>query len=445
MKQALIKHIESLDLYSYTISKFEVEIKRFIAQIEDSYSEDERVQFEDLPFLDCKLQTKKRNPKKFKDIYAAADVSTRKKDQARPVLAGYEIHPENKTIASTDGRRLSVMEYAGSLEPNIYIKYKNNHLKNLSYAEYKDLQENKPELLQDWLIRDDLLHDNGNFFAIPSGTFPNYFSVIPESKSFTFQIKDIEQLYCSVRAAMQYYRLSSQNQTSNIPAVRINTNDKSIILNVNMLCDGLELMYYANNNSFSNIVVDCISSTAPVQISIPGTKNLYVFMPCTPDDEANILTVSNFQPVESSPGRKKKRTVKKQVKKVKPESVESLESVETVNPEPVPESVDIEPVQPVERDLSAFAGIEDYLNGLTRKQRKNLEFVQRFDFNGSITTEKRIAFINRMHLQGLLTATVRESSSKVHYLVCGQYVGENTYCYARFLLQAAESKQEISA
>ena len=111
----------------------------------------------------------------------------------------------------------------------------------------------------------------------------------------------------------------------------------------------------------------------------------------------------------------------------------------------MPESVDIEPVQPVERDLSAFAGIEDYLQGLTRKQRKNLEFVQTFDFNGSITTEKRISFINRMHLNGLLTATIRESSSKIHYLVCGQYVGENTYCYARFLLQAAESKQEISA
>ncbi len=70
MKQALIKHIESLDLYSYTISKFEVEIKRFIAQIEGNYSEDKRIQFSDLPFLDCKLQTKKRNPKKFKDIIA---------------------------------------------------------------------------------------------------------------------------------------------------------------------------------------------------------------------------------------------------------------------------------------------------------------------------------------------------------------------------------------
>ncbi len=401
MKKKLINHIESLDLYSYTISAFEVEIKRFIAQIEDSYSEDERVQFEDLPFLDCKLQTRKKNPKRFKSVYDAVRVAS-STDEARQALLGFKV--EYNALIATDGRRLASFDYAGPLKPGLYDK------------------NQKP--------------------SIDAG-FPDYKKILPQDFNHSMPIN--EQHYYSARAAMQYYRLVKQKNFSDTPAVRLNTKNLTIAFNVDFFCDGLNALYYANNNSFDNVILEYISDIKPLRLRVQGTNNIYYLMPCKIFDGSEELNLSNFQPVESSPGRKKKRTVKKQVKKVKPEPVESLESVETVKPEPVPESVDIEPVQPVERDLSAFAGIEEYLQGLTRKQRKNLEFVQRFDFNGVITEEKRISFINRMHLNGLLTATIRESSSKVHYLVCGQYVGENTYCYARFLINSAESKQEISA
>lgn len=85
------------------------------------------------------LKTIESKPKKFPSVYHAIKRCS-SEDESRKVLFGFYIPEDRKTIVSTDGRRLLILPYSGSLPSGNWDLYTGKALKMLNkmtYDEYK--------------------------------------------------------------------------------------------------------------------------------------------------------------------------------------------------------------------------------------------------------------------------------------------------------------------
>ena len=408
------------------------------------------------------LQTKECKPKKFRSIYHAVKTCS-STDKSRKVLCGFYIPEDRKTIVSTDGRRLLILPYSGSLPAGIWDLYTGKALKMLekmTYDEYKTIMasDNATHPIYSNLVKDycDLVYADGLWFKPIEGTYPDYMSVLPDECKLTDVCKPDASWYHGLQSALKMKKLLEFDSIEiglDLQVLQSKLIEKDESGNKKYTSElGLEDLHFCFNGKFFHDCFEilpqfcdfekmkfrcCIDAAneGPVMVSSEDGSAFYVLMPMRGDDNtSNGFVVNQMQKAPEKPAKKsakpaapEKPAIVEPVQEVQ-EVLNVVESQETPVLEALPES---EPITPVNQQSPVFKRENVLACGLSPRAIKNLSFVQ--IINGDQMS--RFEFIRRMSEAGRLKTTVwTDSKGKLHYLVNGQFLGQVAYNYANSII-----------
>jgi DNA polymerase III sliding clamp (beta) subunit (PCNA family) len=411
-----------------------------------------------LKTIDCK-------PKKFRSIYHAVKTCS-STDESRKVLFGFYIPEDRKTIVSTDGRRLLILPYSGSLPAGNWDLYQGKALKMLekmTYDEYKSIMasDNATHPIYSNVVKDfcDLIYADGFWFQKIEGVYPDYMSVLPDECKLTDVCKPDASWYHGLQSALKLQKLLEFNSVEiglDLQALQSQLIEKDES-GTEKYTDALEPkdLHFCFNGKFFNDCFEilpqfcdfekmkfrcCIDDATgkPIIISSEDGSAFYVLMPMRGDDNtSNGFTVNQMQKAPEKPAKKsakpsapEKPVIVEPVQEVQEvqEVQNVIESQETPVLEALPES---EPITPVNQQSPVFKRENIRTSGLSPRAIQNLSFVQ--IINGDQMS--RFEFIRGMSEAGILkTAIWEDSKGKLHYLVNGQFLGQVAYNYANSII-----------
>ncbi len=410
------------------------------------------------------LQTKDCKPKKFKSIYHAIKTCS-SIDETRKIMFGFLITETRDQIVSTDGRRLLVLPYTGSLESGTYDLYNGNALKMLekmTYQEYRNLMDgesrNHPIFTLGGNDFADLIYADGYWFRKMEGTYPDYMSVIPERKHQITPENITSEWLNSTNSVKHLFKVIKKDCET---FVGVDFANSTRVFNVDFLHDGISAMVYAGGfdglqiSAYEKYETDGgLQTIGPSIMTAKNDKAFYVLMPCR--ESCDLITVNrkngNAPHAKATPAKKPVKaveSVKVEIPAIvkshiivgspapieKPAIVEPvqevqsvIESQETPVLEVLPES---EAITPVRRQTPVFKRENIRASGLSPRAIQNLSFVQQI--NGDQMS--RFEFIHAMSEVGNLKTSVwTDSKNKLHYLVNGQFLGQVAYNYANSII-----------
>jgi len=408
------------------------------------------------------LQTKECKPKKFRSIYHAVKTCS-STDESRKFIRGFYITEKADQIVSTDGRRLLVLPYSGSLPTGNYDLYAGKALKileKITYEEYKTIMasDNATHPIYSNLVKDfcDLIYADGFWFQKVEGDYPDYMSVLPDECKLTDVCKPDLSWYHGLQSALKLKKLlefSSEAIGFDLQVLqsKLIGKDES---GTKKYTDKLELedLHFFFNGKFFNDCFEilpqfcdfekmkfrcCIDAAneSPVMVSSEDGSVFYVLMPMRGDDNtSNGFTVNQMQKAPEKPAKKsakpaapEKPAIVEPVQEVQ-DVLNVVESQETPVLDVLPES---EPITPVTTQMPVFKRENVLACGLSPRAIKNLSYIQ--IINGDKMS--RFEFIRGMSEAGSLKTTVwADSKGKLHYLVNGQFLGQVAYNYANSII-----------
>lgn len=402
------------------------------------------------------LQTKECKPKKLRSIYHAVKTCS-STDESRKVLFGFYIPEDRKTIVSTDGRRLLILPYSGSLPAGNWDLYAGKALKMLekmTYDEYDAAMQDLAHPLHSCAIKDygNLTYADGFWFQKLEGDYPDYMSVLPDECKLTDVCKPDASWYHGLQSALKLQKLLEFSSVEigldlqvlqSKMIVKDESGDKKYTSELE-----LEDLHFCFNGKFFNDCFEilpqfcdfekmkfrcCIDAAkeGPIMVSSEDGSAFYVLMPMRGDgNTSNGFTVNQMQKAPQKPAKKsakpaapEKPAIVEPVQEVQ-EVLDVVESQETPVLDVLPES---EPIKqsPVFKRENVLAC------GLSPRAIKNLSYIQ--VINGDRMS--RFEFIRGMSEAGSLkTAIWEDSKGKLHYLVNGQFLGQVAYNYANSII-----------
>lgn len=406
------------------------------------------------------LQTKECKPKKFRSIYHAVKTCS-SDDESRKIIHGFYITEKADQIVSTDGRRLLVLPYSGSLPTGKYDLYTGKALKMLekmTYDEYDAAMQDLSHPLHSCAIKDygNLAYADGFWFKKLEGDYPDYMSVLPDECKSTDVCNTDLSWYHGLQSALKLQKLLEfdsieigldlqvlqskligKDESGNKKyTAELELEDLHFIFNGKFFNDCFEIL--PQFCDFEKMKFRCCIDAAnesPIMVSSEDGSAFYVLMPMRGgDNTSNGFTVNQMQPAPQKP-------VKKSAKPAAPEKpaivepvqeaqevLNVIESKETPVLEALPES---EPITPVTTQMPVFKRENVLACGLSPRAIQNLSYIQ--VINGDQMS--RFEFIRGMSEAGSLKTTVwTDSKGKLHYLVNGQFLGQVAYNYANSII-----------
>lgn len=408
------------------------------------------------------LQTKECKQKKFRSIYHAIKTCS-SVDKTRRVLFGFYIPEDRKTIVSTDGRRLLILPYSGSLPAGNWDLYQGKALKMLekmTYDEYKSIMasDNANHPIYSNLVKDfcDLIYADGFWFQKIEGVYPDYMSVLPAENKLTNVCTPDASWYHGLQSALKLQKLLEFDSVEiglDLPVLQSKLIGKDESGTKKYTSDlALEDLHFCFNGKFFNDCFEilpqfcdfekmkfrcCIDAAneSPVMICSEDRSAFYVLMPMRDDNNtSNGFTVNQMQVAPEKPVKKsakpttpEKPAIAEPVQEAQ-EVLNVIESQETPVLEALPES---ESTIPVRRQTPVFKRENIRTSGLSPRAIKNLSYIQ--VINGDQMS--RFEFIRAMSESGNLKTSVwTDSKNKLHYLVNGQFLGQVAYNYANSII-----------
>lgn len=400
------------------------------------------------------LQTKECKPKKkSRSIYHAAKTCS-STDESRKVLFGFYIPEDRKTIVSTDGRRLLILPYSGSLPAGSWDLYTGRALKMLekmTYDEYDAAMQDLAHPLHSCAIKDygNLTYADGFWFQKLEGDYPDYMSVLPDECRLTDVCKPDASWYHGLQSALKMKKLlefdsieigldlqvlqsklieKDESGTKKYTS-ELELEDLHFCFNGKFFYDCFEIL--PQFCDFEKMNFRCCIDAAkesPIMVSSEDGSAFYVLMPMWGDDNtSNGFTVNQMQKAPQKPAAPEKPAIVEPVQEVQ-EVLNVVESQETPVSDVLPES---EPITPVNQQSPVFKRENVLASGLSPRAIKNLSYIQ--VINGDQMS--RFEFIRGMSEAGILkTAIWEDSKGKLHYLVNGQFLGQVAYNYANSII-----------
>jgi DNA polymerase III sliding clamp (beta) subunit (PCNA family) len=415
------------------------------------------------------LQTKECKPKKFRSIYHAVKTCS-SMDESRKVLFGFYIPEDRKTIVSTDGRRLLILPYSGSLPAGNWDLYTGKALKMLekmTYDEYDAAMQDLAHPLHSCAIKDygNLTYADGFWFQKLEGDYPDYMSVLPDECRLTDVCKPDASWYHGLQSALKMKKLlefdsieigldlqvlqsklieKDESGTKKYTS-ELELEDLHFCFNGKFFYDCFEIL--PQFCDFEKMKFRCCIDDAtgkPIIISSEDRSAFYVLMPLIGNNNtSNGFTVNQMQKAPEKPAKKSAKSSAPE----KPVIVEPVQEVQEVQEaqevqevQEVTESQEIpvldvlpesEPITPVNQQSPVFKRENIRTSGLSPRAIKNLSYIQ--VINGDQMS--RFEFIRGMSEAGILkTAIWEDSKGKLHYLVNGQFLGQVAYNYANSII-----------
>lgn len=409
------------------------------------------------------LQTKECKPKKFRSIYHAMKTCS-SSDESRKVLFGFYIPEDRKTIVSTDGRRLLILPYSGSLPAGNWDLYQGKALKilkKMTYDEYKEViqSDDTNHPIYSNVVKDfcDLIYADGFWFQKVEGVYPDYMSVLPDECKLTDVCKPDASWHHGLQSALKLQKLLEFDSVKigldlQVLQSQLIEKDESGTEKYTDALEPKDLHFYFNGKFFNDCFeilpqfcdfektkfrccIDDAANGKPIIISSEDGSAFYVLMPMRGDDNtSNGFTVNRMQKAPEKPVKKsakptapEKPVIVEPVQEVQ-EVQNVIESQETPVLEVLPES---EAITPVRRQTPVFKRENIRAGELSPRAIKNLSYVQ--VINGDQMS--RLEFIHAMSEVGNLKTSVwTDSKNKLHYLVNGQFLGQVAYNYANSII-----------
>lgn len=408
------------------------------------------------------LKTVVKKPRKFRSIYHAMKTCS-SSDESRKFLFGFYIPEDRKTIVSTDGRRLLILPYSGSLPAGNWDLYQGKALKilkKMTYDEYKEViqSDDTTHPIYSNLVKDfcDLIYADGFWFKKIEGVYPDYMSVLPAENKLTNVCTPDASWYHGLQSALKLQKILEFDSIEigldlQVLQSQLIEKDES---GTEKYTDALEPkdLHFCFNGKFFNDCFEilpqfcdfekmkfrcCIDDATgkPIIVSSEDGSAFYVLMPMRGDDNtSNGFTVNQMQKAPEKPAKKsakpaapEKPAIAEPVQEAQ-EVLNVIESQETPVLEVLPES---EAITPVRRQTPVFKRENIRASGLSPRAIQNLSFVQQI--NGDQMS--RFEFIRAMSEAGNLKTSVwTDSKGKLHYLVNGQFLGQVAYNYANSII-----------
>jgi hypothetical protein len=425
-----------------------------------------------LKTVDCK-------PKKIRSIYHAMKTCS-SEDESRKVLFGFYIPENQKTIVSTDGRRLLILPYSGSLPAGNWDLYQGKALKMLekmTYDEYKSIMasDNATHPIYSNVVKDfcDLIYADGFWFQKTEGVYPNYMSVIPDEKNRVHAGELTKDWIAGLKSCLHLQKLLYGKKSADGGVVGLSLQDDCFIdINGEFLNDCFEILpQFCGNETVKFEVSRDNAEYGPFMFSTKSGA-LYVQMPMRGGSNHTGYIINQMQllngkwvntapaaPVHVEPAKAESPApevpaiVESNIIVARPAPIETPASVS--EPE-VPADVPSVPVKPVVRftpglpdsnnDAPEESPIETgeskppvgskYARTQEERMVNNLKFEQMTIYNGIRRMESRLAFIHRILDDGekLSPSMYTDKKGKPHYVVNKNFMGKTAYEYAERLL-----------
>lgn len=319
MEEKIRQWLEELDLFSI---KSEIEMKlayhRFISGCKDAGIDvTEWENFADLQRFvktnHVRLKTDGFKAKKFQSVYHAAKTCS-SDDAERKVLHGFFITEKRDQIVSTDGRRLLILPYSGSLPSGSWDLHTGKSLRllnKMTYDEYKteaakeDVTHPVFDMRNGFCAPRNLVFADGLWFNPVEGTYPNYMSVVPNKMSSPEAIT--QEWLNTLFAVKRLYGLLGQVER----LVNVFFQDWTTTFNSDFLLDGIYAISAFCGYEWMKIMVDHTgggNAFGPCTITCKNSNALYALMPYR--DFSDKITV-NYKPgTEISLPEGEKRQIK---------------------------------------------------------------------------------------------------------------------------------------